>query len=172
MNQVSAVSLAMFALLAGSNNLLAQEPKPDVLAARALIDVLRTEAKNVNEGIKEALFIAIYESLVKIGEPAVADVSRLLIDKEDEVIRRAAARILGEIGPAARTGETVEALVSTLETDKDAIARQLAAEALGKISAKEAFQPLIDTLRNEKEELDVRHAAAWALGKMFAWPKP
>lgn len=42
----------MFALLAGSNNLLAQEPKPDVLAARALIDVLRTEAKNVNVGIK------------------------------------------------------------------------------------------------------------------------
>ncbi|HEY6554076.1 MAG TPA: HEAT repeat domain-containing protein [Vicinamibacteria bacterium] len=88
---------------------------------------------------------------------------QITLKSEAPAERAAAARILGEIGPAAR--DAAPALAQALK-DGDPAVRQNAAQALGYIGpgAKVAAPALITALSDK--EAPVRRSAAFALGKV------
>jgi HEAT repeat protein len=100
-----------------------------------------------------------------LAEDRSDDVRGLQITLKSEKVseRAASARILGEIGPAAK--DAAPALAEALkDTDRDV--RQNAAQALGYIGpgAKVAAPALITALQDKESQ--VRRAAAFALGKV------
>jgi len=97
------------------------------------------------------------EALLKIGEPAVEPLIRVL-EHERWGVRRAAAYVLGYIGD----GRAVEPLIKALK-DEDEDVRYSAACALGEIGDRRAVEPLIEALSDEDEYEHVRMAAAEAL---------
>jgi HEAT repeat protein len=91
---------------------------------------------------------------------------QLNLKSEDAAQRAASARILGEIGPAAK--DAAPALAEALK-DANRDVRQNAAQALGYIGpgAKVAAPALIAALLDK--EWQVRRPAAFALGKVGSW---
>ena len=106
-------------------------------------------------------------ALVAVGsaEDRSGDVRGLQITLKSEKAteRAASARILGEIGPAAK--DAAPALAEALK-DADRDVRQNAAQALGYIGpgAKAAAPALIFALKDN--DAQVRRSAAFALGKV------
>jgi len=84
---------------------------------------------------------------------------RQALKNEDWQIRRAAARMLGQIGDPQATPALIQAL-----QDEDWRVREAAAEALGQIGDPQATPALIQALQDKKWW--VRQAAAWALGQI------
>jgi HEAT repeat protein len=85
------------------------------------------------------------EALSRIGSAAVEPLIAVLTDK-DEIVRRFAAKALGEIADA----RAVEPLIASLK-DGDKIARANAAWALGKAGDARAVEPLIAALKDSNE---------------------
>jgi hypothetical protein len=81
------------------------------------------------------------------------------LNDEDELVRRDAAKTLGEIGDT----RAVEPLIQALEDEESGV-RMYAAMALAKIGDAKAVEPLIQAL--EDEESGVRREAAEALGEI------
>jgi HEAT repeat protein len=98
----------------------------------------------------------------------VKDLAKQLREGDVEA-RRAAAKALGEQGPAAK--ESVQALTIALK-DSDRYVRRFAAQALGEIGpeAKFAAPVLSAIVRDGKDKKEVLEAAAAALGKIGAGP--
>ena len=98
-------------------------------------------------------------------EDATKDVKELIITLKSEKVteRAAAARILGELGPAAK--EAVPDLEAAL-ADPDKDVRRCAARSLGDIgkAAKPAVPALGKTLKDP--DAPVRQASAYALGRI------
>ena len=84
---------------------------------------------------------------------------RQALKNEDWQIRRAAARMLGQIGDPQATPALIQAL-----QDEDWRVREAAAEALGQIGDPQATPALIQALRDE--DSDVRRVAAEALMRL------
>jgi HEAT repeat protein len=106
-----------------------------------------------------------------LGAPLLArqdtakDVKELIVTLKSEKVaeRAAAARILGELGPAAK--EAVPDLQAALgDADKDV--RHAAARSLGDIgkASKPAVKALAKTLKDP--DASVRQASAYALGRI------
>ena len=169
MRKLMGVCLA-FALLASGRSEVAANggTDPEVVATRALIEVVKKEAKSTDA----TLFNTAKEALVKIGEPAVPDLLTVVNDKKaDPVHRLVAAGILGDIGP--RAGKKVEdvvkglaQLLGELEKEEDGLSRLALVQALGKTRSKAAVEPLVGALKDRQPA--VRIAAAHGLGEIFA----
>ncbi len=84
-----------------------------------------------------------------------------LANSHCDQVRGTAIYTLGEM----RETRAVEPLIAMLQ-DPDQHVRQIAARALGKIGDKRAEEPLIGVLSQTSENVMVRCAAAWALGKV------
>jgi HEAT repeat protein len=99
------------------------------------------------------------------GQDTAKDVQELIVTlKSDKVAERAAAaRILGEMGPAAK--EAVPELQAAL-SDADKDVRRSAARSLGDIGP--GSQPAVGALGKTLKDADaqVRQAAAYALGRI------
>ena len=119
---------------------------------------------------KAALRLCLVASLglgapVRAQQGSVKDVQELVVTLKSEKAaeRAAAARILGELGPAAK--EAVPDLQSALgDADKDV--RRCAARSLGDIG--KASKPAVAALGKSLKDADapVRQAAAYALGRI------
>jgi len=81
----------------------------------------------------------------------------------EAVMKRKAAKSIGELGPAARSA--APALTSVLQRDRDSLVRQNAAEALGRINSepKTTIPALAKAMKDEDRE--VMTAAALALAR-------
>jgi HEAT repeat protein len=94
-------------------------------------------------------------------------VFRSLLDAMDDEV--AEIRRYACIGIQRYAGsEAIDALVRTLQSDKDSGIRALAADSLSRMEDPKAFSALINALRNEASE-DVKLAVARALGKRRGW---
>jgi HEAT repeat protein len=107
------------------------------------------------------------QALIKIGNPAVGQLSYALTNHLKVPVRFHVALALGEIKDVT----SVDALITALQKDIDPKVRMVAAEALGKMAEKwssdllsDASTALIKSLKDNDE--DVRQKAAWALGKI------
>jgi HEAT repeat protein len=112
-----------------------------------------------------ALFTVAAFATVAAGEDRSGDVHGLQITLKSEKAeeRAASARILGEIGPAAK--DAAPALAEALK-DSDRNVRQNAAQALGSIGpGATATAPALIAALQDKES-PVRRSAAFALGKV------
>jgi HEAT repeat protein len=109
------------------------------------------------------------QALIKIGNPAVGQLSNALLHHPKVPVRYHVAMALGEIKDMA----SVDALVAALQKDVDPKVRLISAEALGKMAEKwssdllsDAATALIKALKDNDD--DVRQKAAWALGEIKA----
>lgn len=101
------------------------------------------------------------EMLVRIGEPAVEPLTRLLLDQAAPIVpRRWAAQILGEV----RDRRALLGLHGAL-SDVDAELRAKAARALGNLAQERSVQPLLDRLLSDPIPF-VRTCVARALGQL------
>lgn len=111
-----------------------------------------------------------------VGKTAVIDslISLLLNDKKESV-RAAAALALGKIPASNSVGTLVEALTNrSVEygfenirhktAERDDFVRRSAAKALGELKNPVAAQSLIDVLKDQNQESDIRRECAAALG--------
>ncbi|MCS7252759.1 MAG: HEAT repeat domain-containing protein [Armatimonadota bacterium] len=80
---------------------------------------------------------------------------------KDRLVRRDMCRYLGQLKYKLATADLIERL-----SDSDPDVRAAAAEALGKIGARAAIEPLKTQMNDKAEEMKVRLSAAVALGKM------
>lgn len=119
-------------------------------AVGPLIETLKSSDVNV--------FLQASIALQKIGAPAVEPLGVVLLDADDSMMRQRAAQTLGYIGDA----RAVRPLLAAFK-DKDRFVRQIATDALVKISTP-AVEPLIAALMNDDPE--TRWRAARALGKI------
>jgi len=81
--------------------------------------------------------------------------------KENSVVRRTAAIVLGEIGPKAN--QSADRLVSLLNNDDATIVKIAAAEALGKIGDQSVVPNLVNYLNSPDLELAIVSAKSIAL---------
>jgi HEAT repeat protein len=108
-------------------------------------------------------------ALIRIGNPAVGQLSTALLNHSKPNVRRNVAIALGEIKDAA----SIESLTTALQNDKDDKVRVAAAAALGKMAEKwsgdllsDAATALMAALKDKNQ--DVRQKAVWALGRIKA----
>ncbi|MCG3255542.1 MAG: HEAT repeat domain-containing protein [Candidatus Heimdallarchaeota archaeon] len=116
---------------------------------------LISELKNKNTRVISRTVNA----LIKIGEPVIDPLITALKD-EDKNIRFVASKALAKIGSNA-----VPQLIAELGNSQSKV-RVCAVETLGKIGNKRAIEPLINTLKDEKEDVIVREYAVYALEKI------
>jgi len=109
------------------------------------------------------------QALIRIGNPAVGQLSTALLNHPKPAVRRNVAIVLGEI----RDVTSVESLTTAFQKDTEDRVRVVAATALGKMAEKwssdllsDAATALTGALRDNNQ--DVRQKAAWALGKIKA----
>lgn len=109
------------------------------------------------------------QALIRIGRPAVKQLSGALLKHPRNRVRAAAAIVLGNI----KDLQSVDPLIAGLRTDAYYEVRMWSAEALGKMTEKwsidtlgNAVTALIEALRDQ--DLNVRQKAAYALGNMKA----
>lgn len=98
-------------------------------------------------------------AFIKIGEPIIEPLIDTLKD-EDKDIRYMASQALEEIGYQA-----VDPLIIELGNNRSRV-RICATETLGKIGSPKAIEPLIATLKDEKEDVIVREYAVYALERI------
>jgi HEAT repeat protein len=130
--------------------------KPNINKLRDHRDIdglLKTRGYRTDAGIPDRAAGA----LIAIGSPAVDPLIAALASS-DRQVRRAAARILGEIGDPAAVAPLIRALRDPYTT-----MRTVAGTALVKIGLP-AVEPLIAVL--EDADLRVREGAAVSLGKI------
>lgn len=148
----------------------------DTRAVEPLLETLRDKSKYVQKGAAEALdklrwkpsddsemvvFLLAkqeWDTLAKLGQPAVEPLIEALKEEDSWVRPKAAAEALGNI----RDAKAVETLIEALN-DKNKNVRKGATRALGKIG-QPAVEPLIEVL-NDKNK-DVREGATRALGNI------
>jgi HEAT repeat protein len=109
------------------------------------------------------------QTLIRIGNPAVGQLSTALLNHPRPNVRLNVAIVLGEIKDVT----SVESLTSAFQKDTEDKVRVVAAEALGKMAEKwsgdllsDAATALIEALRDRDQ--NVRQKAALALGKIKA----
>ncbi|MCG3226327.1 MAG: HEAT repeat domain-containing protein [Candidatus Heimdallarchaeota archaeon] len=100
-----------------------------------------------------------FSALIEIGEPVIEPLIDTLKD-EDKDIRYMAAKALEVIGYQA-----VDPLIIELGNNRSRV-RVCATETLGKIGCTKAIEPLIATLKDEKEDEIVREYAVYALERI------
>jgi HEAT repeat protein len=91
----------------------------------------------------------------------------LLLDDRDVTVVDAAAWALGELGPAARAGGAVAALIDVVAHHRDALAREAAVAALGALGDADALPAILDACTDKPA---VRRRAVLALAP-FAGPE-
>lgn len=123
--------------------------------------ILSNSGKRVNYESEQAL--------IRIGRPAVKQLSNALLKHPRNRVRATAAIVLGNI----KDLQSVDPLIAGLRTDAYYEVRMWSAEALGKMAEKwsidvlgNAVAALMEALRDQ--DLNVRQKAAYALGKMKA----
>lgn len=89
---------------------------------------------------------SVAEALIRIGGRAIEVLTETL-RSEDSLVRKNAARVLGEV----RDARAVEPLVEVLQGDPDCTVRTVAAHALGQIKDKRAIWALVNTLKLRDE---------------------
>jgi HEAT repeat protein len=89
---------------------------------------------------------SVAEALIRIGGKAIEVLTETL-RSEDSLVRKNAARVLGEV----RDARAVEPLVEVLQGDPDCTVRTVAAHALGQIKDKRAIWALVNTLKLRDE---------------------
>jgi HEAT repeat protein len=100
-----------------------------------------------------------------VGDLSLTEYLIDLLQDEDETVRRAATRALGEVDIGSP--DVLEALISRLEDDVSWGVRVAAVESLGQIgaSSQAVVEALIGRLKND-EQVRVRRSAAEALGQI------
>jgi HEAT repeat protein len=139
---------------------------------KALIQAVKST--NVNIGQTAA------QSLVKMYDTAVPELTLRLNADEDANFKWNVARILGEIGEGAK--DAVPTLTRLLNDDEqDPNLRGAAAWAIGKIgtdakagtqNVRQTVSVLKNSLANKDDDPNVRSNAAWALGRIGPDVKP
>ncbi len=119
------------------------------------IHLILSGLKNEDASEVESAFSA----FTKIGIPVIEPLIDTLKD-EDKDVRYIAAQALEEIGYKA-----VDPLIIELGNNQSTV-RLCAAETLGKIGSSKAIEPLIATLKDEKEDEIVREYAVYALERI------
>jgi HEAT repeat protein len=117
--------------------------------------------KILQESEEEDLLKIATESLAKLGQEAIANLTQLL-QKNDEETRKLAIKALGQI----RNLDTVTPLVAVVN-DENADIRRLAIEVLGSFHGEAITEILLQSL--EDKAAQVRKEAVIALG--FRYPK-
>lgn len=117
------------------------------------------DAFNVYDPDARRRSVALISASDFAGEPPYVRMYRLLMDDPDPTVRAACLAALGRNG----SPEDVPLFIEHL-THPTHFVRWEAAKALQKVHSTDAIRPLAQTLRDD-EDLDVRMAAAYALGQ-------
>lgn len=117
-------------------------------------------SKDPNLAVQQQAIVALGQIGVD-AQPAVP-VLVAALKQPNWQIRANVAHTLGEIGPPAESA--IPGLIATLN-DQDAVVRQRATFALSRIGSA-AIPTLLNTLKDQKQEVQVRSASAYALGEM------
>lgn len=126
-------------------------------AAREAIPALQKATGDADSDVQAAAL----EALVKVSP---GEAVKLLVDRlnaSESQVRQKAARILGEMRPAAR--DAIRALIKATHDDNSDV-QAAALEALVKASPEDAIKPLV--LKLNASEWQVRQKAAQMLGGM------
>ena len=125
--------------------------------------------------LKDKLEFVRREAVYSIGETrqpsAVQPLVELLTTEKEASVRAAAVGALGQIGDESAVPALTHVL-SGLSANKkskkreDDFTMRSAAQALGEIRSRAGVEPLIAALTNETNSLEVRRAAAEALGSI------
>lgn len=100
--------------------------------------------------------------LARSGEEKAGDLLTPLLNDSDSEIRAQAARWLGDIKYLPAEGDLIPLLA-----DKAPRVQFFAAEALGRIQAKSAVEPIVSLLEaNNDEDVYIRHAGSLALARI------
>lgn len=141
--------------------------------ARALGEIAGAESEQSKAALSKAMhdpngFVAVAAAQALWGLSKDKLAIQVLVDQLGDLerrIRRQAAFVLGEIGPAAAEAEAIHALTEALSDAHPSVRRQ-AATTLGKIGqkAKSSIPKISELLQDD--EAPVRKAAASALEKL------
>lgn len=136
----------------------------DPRAIQPLIDLLRVQCQRMlDDDMGETIWNSAWDSLVKIGEPAVLPLIALLTGDDLDDMRNEAAAALAEIGDR----RAVEPMIRVLEDTNESEVHRSIAYALQGFGDERAIEPLIKVVRRnstDKGDVDVLRAAASALG--------
>ncbi|MHA2237879.1 MAG: HEAT repeat domain-containing protein [Candidatus Hodarchaeales archaeon] len=104
------------------------------------------------------------EALGEIAnEVTVKPLEKYLAEDEDLDFRAMVAKQLGEMGEVAKDAGST--LIDSLKNSESTELRENAAHAIGSIKVKEAVNPLINSLKKEKDHYP-RREMCWALGEL------
>ena len=95
------------------------------------------------------------------GETAVAPISKVLKDDDNDLVRHEAAFSLGQLGFSSG----IKPLADAVKKDPSFFVRHEAAVALGVIGSEDARKTLVAALKNDKSE-EVRDSAVVALANL------
>jgi HEAT repeat protein len=136
---------------------------PPAEAATLLIPLLQDKLEFVRREVAYALAETRSRS-------AVAPLTNSLITDKEISVRAAAAVSLGEIGDESAVEPLSQVLAGQAPKKKKAKAgeddflRRAAARSLGQIKSRSSVRVLIDTLTNDRNDVEIRREAATALG--------
>lgn len=150
------------------------EPIVRVTAAHAIVSLPPAEAAGLLIPlVKDKLEFVRREVAYALGgtrsRSAVAPLVELMSSDKEVGVRAAAAIALGQIKDESAVPDLIQVLSSTPGKNKsksreNEFVVRAAAQALGEIRSRAAVNALIATLTNDAQPLDVRRAAAVALG--------
>ena len=140
------------------------EALPASEAASALLPLLKDKQELVRRETAHAL------GATRSGS-AVPQLIEILTNDKEAAVRAAAAMALGRIGDEAAVVPLVETLSDALAKKKskggdNEFLMRAAAQSLGEIRSRAGVAGLIATLNNDTNPIDVRRAAATALGSI------
>ena len=146
-----------------------------VTAARAIMSLPHAEAAALLiPFLQDKLEFVRRETAYALGETrssaAVGPLTNSLLSDKEMSVRSAAAVALGEIGDESALEPLSQVLAGQAPTKKKAKAgeddfvRRAAARSLGQIKSRSSVRVLIDTLTNDRNDVEIRREAATALG--------
>jgi len=150
-------------------------PMVRVTAAHAIMSLPQAEAATLLIPLlQDKLEFVRREAAYALGETrsrsAVASLTNSLISDKEMSVRGAAAVALGEIGDKSAAEPLSQVLAAQArkkkkaKAEEDNFVRRAAARSLGQIKSRSAVGVLIETLTNDRNDVEIRREAATALG--------
>jgi cyclophilin family peptidyl-prolyl cis-trans isomerase/HEAT repeat protein len=140
-------------------------PKHVLLAISAILVALAGAASAQNRHRSESIALPILQRIVQAeDERRWDDVLRALLSNRNAAIRKRAALAAGRIG----NEDSIPSLTTLMKNDADPNVRAMAAFALGEVESVSAAEALIQVVKDNKEQGELRARALEALGKIAA----